>query len=296
MSKISNALLMLFYLNNKSTYIQISELADYLEVSDREVRRYRDDLEMAGFYIESKQGRNGGYRLMNDVVLTMNINHIKQLIHYQTSSYDYLTNLSKEQFLEVIQELKNQNFITNQILDEQRVEKLIKINFSIKLKYRVEIEYQVNKSFSVKQLIEPYIIKEIRNQHYLFAIHDNILKTYRIDNIINIKLKEEQFRINQIILNKELDESAYGIYRTGNKEKVVFEIFGKMNDYTQEAFEGKLKIIEERLKSTIYEFETYNLHECLYVLLSMGSSIKIISPPAMIDIYRKEINKIKKYF
>ena len=102
MSKISNSLLMLFFLNKKLSYTKISELADYLEVSNREVRRYRDDLEMAGFSIESKMGRDGGYRLMNDVVLTMNINHIKHVLLYYGDNYKFLSKLTNEGMLEVI--------------------------------------------------------------------------------------------------------------------------------------------------------------------------------------------------
>ena len=67
MSKISQELKVLLYLNQRYTrtkWITIKEIADYLEVSDRQARRYLEDLNMiSDIDIETKLGRDGGYRL-----------------------------------------------------------------------------------------------------------------------------------------------------------------------------------------------------------------------------------------
>ena len=295
MSKISNSLLMLFYLNNKNTYTKISELSDYLEVSDREIRRYRDDLDMAGFSIESKMGRDGGYRLMNDVVLTMNINHIKHVLLHYSNNYGFITKLTNEGMLDVIKSLKDENLISAHLLPKEELENLVKINLAIKTRHKLELSYSVN-NFIVTQIVEPYLIKNIRDKQYLFALNDNILKTYRVSNIKEIKPINQSFVFDQKIYQKEKNEDVYGVYRSNKKEVVRFEVFGKMNDYTYDTFLGKIKIIEEKEKSKIYELESYNLHECLYPLLSLGSSVKILFPDDMINIYQEEIKKIKKYF
>jgi predicted DNA-binding transcriptional regulator YafY len=295
MSKISNSLLMLFYLNNKNTYTKISELSDYLEVSDREIRRYRDDLDMAGFSIESKMGRDGGYRLMLDVVLTMNINHIKHVLLHYSNNYGFITKLTNEGMLDVIKSLKDENLISAHLLPKEEVENLVKINLAIKTRHKLELSYSVN-NFIVKQIVEPYLIKNIRDKLYLFALNDNILKTYRISNIKEIIPINQSFVFDQRIYQKEKNEDAYGVYRSDKKEIVRFEVFGKMNDFTYDTFLGKIRIIEEKEKSKVYELESYNLRECLYPLLSLGSALKILSPDDMISINREEIKKIKKYF
>ena len=52
MSHIAIELKMLFYLNDHmNRLVKISELSDLLEVTPRQVRRYRDDLEQCEFYI-----------------------------------------------------------------------------------------------------------------------------------------------------------------------------------------------------------------------------------------------------
>lgn len=295
MSRISNSLLMLFYLNNKNTYTKISELSDYLEVSEREIRRYRDDLEMAGFYIESKMGRDGGYRLMNDVVLTMNINHIKHILLHYNNNYEFLTKISKEGMLDVVKNLKDENLISSNLLPKAQIENLVLINLAVKTNHQIEIVYKV-KEAAINQTVDPYMIKIIRDRHYLFALHNDILKTYRMTNIKRIDILSSNFVFNHDIYQKEIVETAYGIYRTKDKEIIRFKVFGKMNDFAQDTFDGKLKVVEKGDKSTIYQMEAYNLHECVYPLLSLGSSVKILFPKALIDIYKKEIKKIERYF
>ena len=67
MSKISQELKVLLYLNQRYTrtkWVTIKEIADYLEVSDRQARRYLEDLNsIPEIDIETKLGRDGGYRL-----------------------------------------------------------------------------------------------------------------------------------------------------------------------------------------------------------------------------------------
>ncbi|MCK9444834.1 MAG: HTH domain-containing protein [Tissierellaceae bacterium] len=47
--------------------MKVSEIAELIEVSPRMVKEYKNDLEKAGIYINSKQGRHGGYYLENTI-------------------------------------------------------------------------------------------------------------------------------------------------------------------------------------------------------------------------------------
>ena len=64
MSKVSNAITLLELLNSGRKY-SIKELSDILEVSERMIRVYKEDLEKAGIYVESILGPYGGYFLRN---------------------------------------------------------------------------------------------------------------------------------------------------------------------------------------------------------------------------------------
>lgn len=60
MSKFSNILKMIILLKSRGK-MKAKELSEELEVDERQIRKYRDDLEMAGVHIESLRGIDGGY-------------------------------------------------------------------------------------------------------------------------------------------------------------------------------------------------------------------------------------------
>lgn len=66
MSKVSNVLIMLQLLQTGKKY-SISELSNELEVSERMIRVYKEDLEKAGIYIDTIMGPYGGYVLNQSV-------------------------------------------------------------------------------------------------------------------------------------------------------------------------------------------------------------------------------------
>ena len=67
---IQNTLKMLNLLR-KNDKLKISELAELLNVKDRQVRRYRDELLKVGYDIPSKAGKDGGYTI-NEINLNDN--------------------------------------------------------------------------------------------------------------------------------------------------------------------------------------------------------------------------------
>ena len=62
MSKISNVIMMLQYLSSGRKY-NIKDLSEKLEVSERMIRVYKEELEKAGIYIDTIMGPYGGYVL-----------------------------------------------------------------------------------------------------------------------------------------------------------------------------------------------------------------------------------------
>ena len=68
MSKISNVITMLELLQSGRKY-SIKELSDKLEVSERMIRVYKEDLEKAGIYVDTIMGPYGGYVLNQSVRL-----------------------------------------------------------------------------------------------------------------------------------------------------------------------------------------------------------------------------------
>ena len=66
MSKVSNMINMLFIMKDKKIH-NMFELSRKLEVTPRMIKQYKDELELAGIYIDSKRGINGGYILNQEL-------------------------------------------------------------------------------------------------------------------------------------------------------------------------------------------------------------------------------------
>ena len=66
MSKVSNVITMLELLQNGKKY-SINELSKELEVSERMIRVYKEDLEKAGIYVDTIMGPYGGYVLNQQI-------------------------------------------------------------------------------------------------------------------------------------------------------------------------------------------------------------------------------------
>lgn len=93
MSKISNMLNMLQILKDGQLHA-IKELAEKLEVSERMIRQYKQELEQAGIYLKSTTGRYGGYQLEAD-------NSFLQIVEIQ----------KEKMYFEMKRAIKNRNKI-----------------------------------------------------------------------------------------------------------------------------------------------------------------------------------------
>ena len=90
MSKVSNVITMLRLLQTGKKY-GINELSNKLEVSERMIRVYKEDLEKAGIYIDTIMGPYGGYVLNQSVrmpVRKFKLKDAKLLDEYITSEKD----------------------------------------------------------------------------------------------------------------------------------------------------------------------------------------------------------------
>ena len=94
MSKLSNTLTMLQLLSSGRKY-SIKELSDILEVTPRQIRTYKEDLEKAGIYIDTIMGPYGGYVLNQEIKIDTNKYKVK-LSPEDQNKYNILTRAIKE--------------------------------------------------------------------------------------------------------------------------------------------------------------------------------------------------------
>ena len=202
MSKITNTILMIKLLSNGRVY-SVKELSEELGVTERMVRYYKEQLEMAGYIIESFKGPGGGYYInKNDMT---NINYFnkydlevldKVQSEISTSDNDKLI----KDFIELNKKLHS-IYNTNKVLSEYKDinvvvngadDKINTINDCIKNKKSIFIDYLGSSGKIVKREIIPINIFEFENNIYVTAFcklrgairHFNLKKIMSLDEII----------------------------------------------------------------------------------------------------------------
>lgn len=201
MSKITNTILMIKLLSNGRVY-SVKELSEELGVTERMVRYYKEQLEMAGYIIESFKGPGGGYYInKNDMI---NINYFnkydlevldKVQSEISTSDNDKLI----KDFIELNKKLHS-IYNTNKVLSEydnnlsfkENDEKIKIIDDSIKNMKSIYISYLGTSGNVTNREILPISIFKFENNIYVTAFcklrgairHFDLNKIMSIDEII----------------------------------------------------------------------------------------------------------------
>ena len=289
MSHIARELKMLFYLNShRNRYVKIDELSDLLEVTPRQVRRYRDDLDQNGYSVEQLTGPTGGYRLIDSLDKSLMIpDNIMLALTLSSKNNESLLKTLHD--LPVVPNIKK-NLDGDNYISDHDIEVLSIISTAIKENKRIRFDYDIYDGRTID--VEPYKIYYTHHTYYLrgYSLFKQALRKYDIDKISNIKLTDS-FVPNES-LTKQTDEelSIYGIF-----------------DETEETIELKLKYFNDRdasmidryfefkgsldKENRIYTVKTKNNAEPFYIIFALHHKVEIINE----DVRRHYINYLKNY-
>ena len=198
MSKITNTILMIKLLSNGRVY-SVKELSEELGVTERMVRYYKEQLEMAGYIIESFKGPGGGYYINKNNINYFNKYDLEVLDKVQseisTSDNDKLI----KDFIELNKKLHS-IYNTNKVLSEydnnlsfkENDEKIKIIDDSIKNMKSIYISYLGTSGNVTNREILPISIFKFENNIYVTAFcklrgairHFDLNKIMSLDEII----------------------------------------------------------------------------------------------------------------
>lgn len=193
MSKLSNTLLMLSYLQNGRKY-SINELAEKIEVSPRMIRLYKEALEQAGFIIETIYGPYGGYILIksnfniSSSFNTYDLNMLKQLTAKNEKQQEYLNTLQDK--VKTIIDSNSKEIIPNTIQTTYNI-----LSRAIKEKRKVLITYDsLNKGLN-ERVIDPLELFYLKDGFGVAAFCEKKkdLRHFELKRIKEIKLLNENY-------------------------------------------------------------------------------------------------------
>ncbi len=267
MSKLSQELQVLYFLNERrknNRYTKLSEILDYLDLdynSSRHVRRYLYDLDLSGFYIETKRGSNGGYMLQDPLS--------EGLLLMPNISLAILLSMKRNQKIEEsLKELPN--YISSKYIEgdndlsTKTLDNLCDIVNAIKHCFTVAFNY---KDIVSKIIVEPYRIIYTNHSYYLYGINNKKMKVYDVSSMNNIE-QQKKYKKDETMdeyLKNSLND--YGVKLTNNKAtlKVRCKDKNTLNKFIK-YFENKGKI-----NGLEYEVSSNSENELFYPLFRISA-------------------------
>lgn len=206
MSKLSNVLLMLQLLQNGRKY-SVKELAEKIEVSERMIRKYKEELEISGIYIDTIKGPYGGYVLNKDFnVPYLNFNDKDLNIIVKTSEVITDHNIKKD--LENIKSkiiLNLNNKENNRKLpfsNDSELNVFNKINNAYKNNLKVKIAYYNLKHGKSIRVIYPLGLYLFQNEWWVSAYWEeqDDMRQFHLKRIMDCQILDSKFNPNEINL------------------------------------------------------------------------------------------------
>jgi len=204
MSKLSNTLLMLQLLQNGRKY-SIKELSEKIEVSERMIRKYKEELEYSGILIDTIKGPYGGYVLNKDFnipYLNFNnddisiINKASDLIN-DLNVKEKLTDIKSKITLNINNKESNKKII---ISNSQELNVFNKINNAYKNNLKLKINYYNLKHGNSTRTIYPLGLYLFQNEWWVSAYWEekDDMRQFHLKRITDCEITNNKFNPNEI--------------------------------------------------------------------------------------------------
>ena len=199
MSKISNVITMLELLQSGRKY-SIKELATTLEVSERMIRVYKEELEKAGIYIDTLMGPYGGYVLNQSIrmpVRKFKMSDAKLLDKYieleKDSDRKNQLVILQDKIKGVYAGSKQENVESN--LKEETLRKYNLLTRAIKEKRKVKILYYSYGKGENERVIDPAEMFLFQDGWYCAAFCElkKDIRHFELKRIIKYELLDEKY-------------------------------------------------------------------------------------------------------
>ncbi|MBQ3422160.1 MAG: transcriptional regulator [Romboutsia sp.] len=307
MGKVNNALKMLAILRSREKVTR-KELAEELEVTIREISRYKDDLESAGVTINEIRGRYGGYVLNNnDYLLNLNLskneklaleNAVSILCNQKGCFYEDLCNaVNKINAADSIKENVNNSIMYSKGIKiksnyETEIEIWLKIDEAVVTRKKIRINYiNANREESLR-IVQPYALFTYYGADYFIGKCEvkNELRQFKLIRIKDIEIIDDKFDMADFNLNDYL-ANTIGISK-GKEYNLVMKVYYPYAQAFKEYEWVKGEIIIEYPNDgyLIYKAVISGEAEIISWIMGMGRSCEVLEP---VDLRNKVIEEYK---
>ncbi len=310
---------MLCHLNTGRVY-KVSELAELLETSPRNVIEYKKELDLATFHadydalIKSIPGRNGGYQLNKSVALPVfrllpeEKEALKESLDYLMSKKDFLkkkelekafakvlSNVEVEYDKDALQSIDHYQLTMSEKEIEERYRAVEK---AIEERHVIKIEYESIKNGTKVHVVHPYKLFLYNNSWFFHALVPNESKVwqFKVNRIKSIEILNDTFTVWEGF-NPSNYFDGNGFVNNGPFVHCVFLMSGVRKHLVKERVYGKNQVVEEledgRAKVSL---DMQNEDTIVSYVLGCGNDIEVLEPLWLIDRVKETAKKIiEKY-
>lgn len=294
MSKLSNCLYMIELLHAREK-MKISELAELLEVKERMVRIYRDDIEMAGIKIETTKGRDGGYSLSNTSLFPIK-NMSQQELDALTFSIQKLVSkgndiyakdaqvaldklnavrkveTNKDRHIYFVQRSKPNNAFSNEN------QKYVQLQEALFIRRKVRIQYEKRFGERSERIIDPYGFVHYNEFFYCLALC-NDKKEKRMFKLSRIKDIRVLYDTYEIPADFDIREEFPKLGIVKESLEVELLIYPPFAASVPESIWGENQKIDHNDDGSILFRATMSGKESIKKwILGMGASVRVVEP------------------
>ncbi|MDP4181328.1 MAG: WYL domain-containing protein, partial [Bacillota bacterium] len=248
MNNVGNAIHMLVLLKSRGK-LKISELAELLEVDKRQIRRYKDALDVAQINIKSESGRYGGYSLESDAYLVgLNINDEEfnsllianeQLANHPVSKdlnflIDKIKVLYKESQNKSLSDMYMFKGTKENVDRMEQQKKYFDFWAAIVSKNKVWMDY-ASLSGEKGRVIRPYAFYQYRGDTYFAAFCEvrNEVRDFKLSRVRSYKVLEEGFEVPRDFDLRDFMKDCIGNHK-GEQLEVCLKIQFPMSQIVRE--------------------------------------------------------------
>lgn len=281
----------------RNQFPSFNVIKDYLfdhgfEVSARTIQRDIEQIRFE-FGIELKYDRNrNGYFI--DTETSINTDSFLRFLEIVNTA---------ELLTESLKESKDMlNYISFESHGDLRgIENLKPLLFAIKSYRKILFSHEnFETGKKRKYSVKPYLLKEYQNRWYLVGIIGGTkeFRTFGIDRMLNLEIKEDIFQPVSGINPLELFENTVGLSYSYNKlEEVILSFTQLQGKYVKTLPLHKSQVIlEDHEKELRVKLKIIPNYEFKQKILMLGETVKVIKPKWLVDDIKKSVQAtLKKY-
>ena len=289
--------------------VKKSELAELLETNPRNIIELKRELETAGYDIETVSGKNGGYRLRDEGLLTTpdltpaETEALQEVLLYLRSS-DITLRKDAESALEKVLSVTLNEHDSDDIyssgtrlaISQKELQKRYeKILAALHLRHRLIISYRPSNRKVEKIVMHPYGMFVYRGMWYLVGYSEKRKReaTLKLNRIEEIEEMEVSYSIPDDFSIRRY-ASSYGISIHGDNH-LKCQIRGRY--YISEYIYGENQKITPLSDDLIlFEADFPNEMTLKSFVMNLGADCEVTEPQWLIGFLKEESEKIAKMY